>query len=109
MINVLLIVWIHFVSDFILQSDIMAINKSKNVKYLLLHCFIYSLLFLVFGWEFSLIAFLSHFIIDFFTSKLTSYLWQKEKRHWFFCTIGFDQALHLTVLFLVKLFLENRI
>jgi hypothetical protein len=39
-----------------------------------------------------------HFVVDGFSSKATSYLWQKEERHWFFVVIGLDQAIHITCL-----------
>lgn len=97
----LALVWIHFVSDFPLQTDKMAINKSKSNKWLLAHCLTYSVLFLlVFGWRFAGVTFLFHFATDWVTSRGTSYLWRHEQRHWFFTLIGFDQAIHLTTLLL---------
>ena len=92
------LIWMHFLADFVLQSDKMAINKSKEKKWLLIHCVIYGLPFLFFGWRFSLLCVTSHFVVDFVTSRITSKLWQLEKRYWFFVTIGFDQAIHLTLL-----------
>lgn len=99
--TVVLIIWIHFVADFMLQNDKMAVNKSTNNKWLGIHCLVYSVPFLLFGWQFALINGISHFIIDFCTSRGTSYLWKHEQRHWFFTLIGFDQALHLTVLLIL--------
>ena len=101
------ILTIHWIADFIWQSDWMAINKSTKVSALLAHVGFYSVgLFIMFGWEFALINGVAHFVIDFFSSKATSYLWKKEERHWFFVTIGFDQALHYTVLFCTALYLN---
>ncbi len=94
------IIWVHFLSDFILQSNKIAINKGKNIKYLIIHCIIYSIPFFIFGWKFAIINGILHFIIDYVTSKITTHLWLINQRHWFFVTIGFDQALHLTFLFL---------
>ena len=99
------LIWMHFVSDFVLQTDKMAINKSKSDAWLFLHVLVYSTPFAYFGLKFFLVTFLFHFITDYFTSRGTSYMWKKEQRHWFFTLIGFDQAIHLTTLFFTYRFL----
>lgn len=96
---ILSLVWLHFFSDFILQTDTMAIRKSSSPLWLTIHVTIYALPFLWFGLDFAFFNFLLHWVTDFFSSKATTYLWKKEKRHWFFVVIGADQALHLTALF----------
>jgi len=107
MIEIVMLVWLHFFADFVLQTDKVAINKSSSSVYLLLHCMIYAAPFiLIFGLGFSLIAGALHFVVDFGTSRLTTYLWRKEERHWFFVTIGFDQAIHLTCLILALIYLK---
>lgn len=100
MSNLILIIWLHFFSDFILQTDKMAINKSSSWKWLTIHVSVYSLPFLYFGWRYALINGFAHFITDALSSRATTYLWKKEKRHWFFVVIGLDQAVHMTTLFL---------
>ena len=101
------LVWLHFLGDFILQTDEMAINKSKSIKWLSIHCFIYGTVFLpFFGWQFAAATFLFHWITDFWTSRATSYLYEKN-RHWFFVMIGFDQAIHFTTLFLTLFYFIN--
>ena len=94
------VIWLHFFGDFVCQTDKMALNKSKKNKWLGIHCLVYTLVMMIAGWKFALFNGVCHFIIDYITSRGTSYLWQKEERHWFFTLIGFDQAIHLTLLFI---------
>ncbi len=83
----------------------MALNKSKSNQWLLFHVFVYSIPFLILGWRFAIVTFCFHVVTDYFTSRGTAYLWQKNERHWFFTLIGFDQAIHLTTLILTYHFL----
>lgn len=101
----LTLVWMHFIADFIFQTDKIAINKSKDSTILLFHVLIYSIPFLWFGWIFALTNAFLHFIVDYFTSRLTSYLYKQNKRHWFFVVIGLDQAIHMTCLLVTYSFL----
>jgi len=93
-----LVIWFHFIADFLLQTDKMALNKSTSMKWLSSHIMAYSAPMLLLGWKFALINGLAHFATDFVTSKITSRLWAKGDRHGFFAVIGADQALHATVL-----------
>jgi len=95
---ILILIWIHWVADFVLQSDMMAQNKNKNNYWLVFHAFVYGICFLGVGFIFSFIIFMSHFAIDFVTSRVNSKLYNKNKIHYFFTSIGFDQALHITIL-----------
>lgn len=116
-VNILTIMLFHWLSDFVLQTDKQARNKSKSLLWLLAHVSVYSasmtcLLGLynvhaLDNWlsiasllEFGAITFAAHFITDFFTSKLNSYLWEKGDVHNFFVSVGFDQLLHYIQLFL---------
>jgi hypothetical protein len=95
----LLLLTIHFVADFVLQSDWMAINKSKRWDALALHCLIYSACFVPFyGLAFGAITFGLHFVQDAITSRINSKLWLADQRHWFFVGIGADQLLHYFLL-----------
>lgn len=100
-----ILIWMHFIADFVFQSNKVAIAKSKCNKTLLLHVIIYSVPFIWFGGLFALINGIAHFITDYFTSRATSWLYQKEERHWFFVVVGFDQAIHLTTLFVTYMIL----
>jgi len=108
--------FIHWIADFVLQTETEAKNKSKNFKYLLLHTFSYTLIWFVFcliyvgvtGNErmlfFVPITFFTHTFIDYYTSKVNTLLAQEAKKtnkyHNFFVSIGFDQWLHFAQLIL---------
>ena len=101
----LAIIWLHFIADFICQWDEMALKKSESYYWLILHGLIYSLPFLWFGFLFWIINFVLHTIIDGLTSRVNKILYEKH-RHWFFVNIGFDQALHMTCLYLTYNYLR---
>lgn len=82
----------HFIADFLLQTDWMALNKSKwtdfftlphndpsqnfqGILALLSHTGLYALCFLPFGWAFALVTFGLHTLTDAVTSRITSKLW----------------------------------
>ena len=101
----LLIIWAHWIGDFILQSDYHAQGKSKSSWILLEHVLLYGIPMAMLGF-FIPISFLwlainifGHFCTDYVTSRITSKLWAKKEVHWFFVTIGADQAIHFTTLF----------
>lgn len=116
-VNVLssiIIVFIHWIADFVCQTREMANNKSKSALWLSIHVFTYSFVLLVgclltrttifdslseiYIISFVVINGLIHFLVDFVTSKITSYFYKKEDVYKFFCTVGFDQFLHVTTL-----------
>jgi len=99
--DIIILIWIHFFADFILQTDDMAIKKSKDIWWLFIHSFFYMIPFCIYpNIAYGIINGCSHFLIDLVTSKITTCLYQKDKRHWFFVVIGLDQAIHLTILIL---------
>jgi hypothetical protein len=104
----------HFIFDWVLQNDWMALNKSKNNLVLLSHSLVATIYCLWWGPTFWLSNLLFHFVTDYFTSRGTSKLWfmrpvpsidgegwtaywvikEPNTRHWFFVLIGFDQLIH---------------
>jgi len=129
LIEIFSIILIHWIADFVLQTDKQAKGKSKNWGDLLSHTFNYSLVWCILGtvwsitsnvytnfiylfdwWivlKFSIITFIAHTITDYFTSRLNSKLWAEGKVHNFFVSVGFDQVLHYVQLFLTYYYLKN--
>ena len=114
---VLIILFLHWIADFVLQTDWMAKNKWKDPDALLSHVFVYTTVFFAFSYIlglvysdmawllYGLLVGLLHFFTDKYTSKWTHKLWEGKKVHWFFVVIGFDQLLHFAqLLILFKLF-----
>jgi hypothetical protein len=89
---------LHFIADFMCQSDWMALNKSKRLWPLTVHCLVYTIPFTAMGMDFAIKIGLAHFLTDYYTSRATSALWIRGKRHWFFVMIGFDQLIHTLVI-----------
>lgn len=94
----LILLTLHFIGDFLFQTDWMAINKSKRWDALSLHVLVYSLVFSYYGIAFVALVAATHFLTDAVTSRITSRLWQANQRHWFFVVIGADQLLHYATL-----------
>ncbi len=106
----IIIQFIHFIADFLCQTREMANNKSKSIKWLSLHVFVYSLV-TTFCWliftinletliSIFFVTFITHWCTDFYTSKLTTYFYIKNNLFAFFSVIGFDQFIHTTTLIL---------
>lgn len=104
-----LLLFVHFIGDFIFQSSDMAVNKATSIKWLLIHVAVYtSILFIasifIFGLDlaitFALVNGGFHLVTDFFTSKLNAHLFQREDKRWYYSGIGFDQFIHGATLLL---------
>lgn len=123
---IILLLFLHFVSDFVLQSRDMGRKKGKNLYWLTTHVFVYSLSFTFFWFlltkplnspyseaiMFFSLVFSTHWIADYFTSKLSGsfYLKMNESKivktknfyEWlFWLIIGIDQFIHITSLILI--------
>lgn len=115
--NILIFLALHWVFDFVCQTDKMAQNKSKSNYWLTIHVAVYSvgLLWMAFLVDLSSKQILwfwlansaLHWGTDWCTSRFNSYLWRTEQRHWFFVSIGFDQLLHYATLLLTYDYLKS--
>lgn len=117
LIGILILVWSHWVGDFVMQLDRMARNKSTDNKALTEHILWYSLIIFIgglfiFDFDFVLTALFTgvngilHYYTDYFTSRRNSRLYKEGKlgsdkfpNLGFYSTIGFDQSIHYTCLF----------
>lgn len=115
---IFILLFIHWIADFVLQTDYQAKNKSTSKLVLLQHVLSYTLVFglLIIGvaleyysllnyFYFLLITGTSHFVTDYFTSKVTKKLYNEGDIHNFFVVVGFDQFLHFIQLILTYNFL----
>ena len=101
---------VHWLGDFVLQSHWMSMNKSKRLDALAIHVATYTTTLLLgsgllFGVDKlgRLALFVGvngglHFATDFVTSKITSRLWDQQREHLFFVMLGFDQLVHQVTL-----------
>src|ERR1700743_3692883 len=97
---VIVILVIHWIGDFILQTDWQAKNKSKSWSALLSHTLTYSSFWLLpicvmapkgttielirFSLMFAGITWICHTATDYITSRINSKLWTQGKTHEFF-------------------------
>ena len=109
--NFIVILFAHWIADFVLQNDEMAQGKSKSLIPLSKHIwrYVWSMGFMLipifmnypvkYILSFIAINGISHFIIDYFTSRMSARLWKQKRVHDFFVCIGFDQFLHIAILY----------
>jgi hypothetical protein len=105
---ILLVIVAHWIADFVCQTDEMATRKSTSIKWLSYHVLTYTavmfLVLLVFWGHVNMFWVLLngvlHWVTDFTTSRITSWLWKQERRHDFFVIVGLDQVIHYACLFI---------
>lgn len=117
LIVIMILLFFHWVADFLFQTECQANNKSKSWKALLYHTSVYTLTMWIFTvmcvtntlfttkYRYSILIFVaalfvSHTIIDYVSSRVTSKLYKDENFRRFFDVIGFDQYLHYLCIFL---------
>jgi hypothetical protein len=111
LIQILTILLIHWIADFILQTDYQAKNKSVSNLVLSMHCITYTMcttiLWFIMIRELTITDVISvilpifflHWATDWGTSRIVRVLFAKQDYHWGFVVIGFDQLLHFAQLF----------
>lgn len=99
---------IHFLADFILQTEWMALGKSKEWAPLIAHIVTYTLTLLLFSslWMPGAIALawsigngICHMWVDFFSSRAMRAAREAGQERKFFMIFGIDQLLHYVCLF----------
>ncbi len=99
--------------DFAFQTSKMALGKSEEMKWLLIHVVVYTVILGVLSVflfpikiaiTYVLINSLLHGFTDFFTSKLT--MRYRENPRIFFPLLGLDQLIHLLTLYITYLNIE---
>ena len=68
---------VHLLGDYALQSDYMALNKSKRTIPCLVHVLIYTSCFLLLttSWKALLVIGVTHFLLDRFHTPLKRFIW----------------------------------
>lgn len=104
--------FLHWLGDFVLQTDYQARNKSTSDRALSEHVLTYALVWVIPSvvgaiyfnsgalMLFPIITFIVHWITDYHTSRVNKRLWEAKKVHEFFVSVGFDQILHYLQLYL---------
>lgn len=129
-IDIIVILLVHWFTDFVLQSNNQATKKSQSNKpwnyFLAEHCFVYSsvstmIYFYYFYWQGYVIEgdlnvlfifpylYITHYITDWVTSRWSKSYFDENNYHNGFVVIGFDQILHYLTLLLMFLFFKNGI
>jgi hypothetical protein len=117
---IMIVLFVHYLADFVFQTGEMAMNKSSSLYWLTIHGLEYTLVFslgMVAVWmlpnigpttcnwrvpvvvgvvAFSLLNGLLHWSIDLVTSKINAHYWSTQQVSNFWRGIGFDQWCHMT-------------
>jgi hypothetical protein len=96
----IVVLFTHWLSDFVLQTHWQATNKSKSLVALSRHVGVYTAVLTLVTVTLGLPIWYGvlnggfHFLVDYFTSKKTARLHQAGDTKKFWAVIGFDQFLH---------------
>ncbi len=104
--TIFIILLIHWIGDFVLQTDKQAKNKSVSWINLIDHTVVYTFMWVILIFPtavmndnmnllwFIPITFICHTATDYYTSRVNRQLYEQNKIHAFFVSVGFDQMLH---------------
>ena len=128
---ILVVLAVHYIADFIFQTREQAENKSSSIGFLLSHVMRYSNVVFIGLQAFIVLPLINydatfyhpavvgtwgllglnvltllyinitHFGVDYITSRINARLYKKKKMNEFWNLIGLDQLLHLTSLYLL--------
>jgi|TARA_B100001094_G_scaffold333184_1_gene409329 hypothetical protein len=104
--QVLGIIIAHWIGDFLLQNEKMALGKSSSNKLLTIHVAIWTTTMAVITIPLGLpvvwvlLMGVLHWIQDYITSRLNSYYAKIKNNEMFWNMIGTDQMLHYIIMFL---------
>lgn len=120
---ILVILFAHFVGDFVVQPDKVATNKWRSNKALTIHVALYTLTLFAFVWmliiptaDFSTWCWylywavfngVCHWITDYVISKDRKTYWDEKDYRMYFIMVGFDQTAHYAVLAITYSILTN--
>ena len=126
-LTIIFILFTHFISDFVMQTDEMAKGKSTSIFWLTFHTIAYLIVSLIISVfyvtvlnqldivnydeitslmiYYYIINSIFHFLTDFITSKIAKYYFDKNEIHNGFVVIGVDQFIHSTTLILTFYFI----
>jgi len=99
-LTLLLLIWMHFIADFLFQSKNINMYKFEQKGVLFIHCMLYSIPFFWFGWLFALITGGLHFVIDYTVPILARKYWNEKDYLSFLASFSFDQITHITLIVL---------
>lgn len=109
-----LIILGHIIGDFYVQTDKIAENKKSSIKYMLLHCMIYTIIVgacfyilnksIVEMIKISSFILLSHLIIDLIKMKC-----DKKLNRYEYMIFIVDQAVHIIILFSIFYMVKNNL
>ena len=106
------LILLHFIADFICQSNMSITARGKDFWWLLVHIVAYTLtlfsgmmlgvLFMGFsaGMTFKFVSLLAviHFFADYILGKISSHLWETKRHRWAFVIMGAEQFIHIILL-----------
>jgi hypothetical protein len=91
----------HFFSDFLFQPPKVPTFRGNLPRKVVTHCLCYAIPFFLLGVNFMVMAFTTHFLIDLCTDNILGKLWRAKRARWHMLVVGFDQSLHIALLFFI--------
>lgn len=103
-ITLAIILLMHYVADFLLQSQNVRKNKHDSLEEMFTHIGIYSVVMMCTTWVLGLppiwwaINVLAHLAVDFMTAPASHSFFSTEDYWWGMNIVGLDQLIHIFIL-----------